>query len=132
MLFRKGKQYLLHMRTNTGFLDGQYSVPGGHITGYETPEECVMREAQEELGVHVKTAKFAGTIYRIKKEDGEIRTDFCFLVEQWDGEIINKEPHKHTDPSWFPLEQFPQPMVSYVATSIRNIEKGIFWTVCYE
>ena len=34
--------------------NGRWTQPGGHIEDDETPEECAMREAYEETGLHVK------------------------------------------------------------------------------
>ncbi len=34
--------------------NGRWTQPGGHIEDNETPEECALREAYEETGLHVK------------------------------------------------------------------------------
>lgn len=34
--------------------NGRWTQPGGHIEDDETPEECALREAYEETGLHVK------------------------------------------------------------------------------
>ena len=36
-------------RKNTGYLDGWYGLPAGHIEGIETIKEAMQREIQEEV-----------------------------------------------------------------------------------
>jgi len=123
-------EYLLHKRINTRFLDGHFSVPGGHIDDYESPIDCAIREAKEELCVHIdpKNVKFINIIYRTKKAENEVRTDFCFIVNKWKGILKSGEPHKHSEPKWYPVSKFPRPMVPYVKTAIKDIEQGIAYT----
>ena len=123
-------EYLLHKRIGTNFFDGYYSVPGGHIERYETPLECAMREAKEELGITLKPNQLevVNLIYRIKEKEGEVRPDLCFLIKQWKGTISNGEPKKHKKPEWYLISKFPNKMVPYVKQAIIDIERGVFLT----
>lgn len=123
-------EYLLHKRIGTNFFDGYYSIPGGHIERYETPSECAIREAKEELGItlKLKDLEFVNLIYRIKEKDNEIRIDLCCLVKAWDGLIVNREPSKHEDPKWYVISKFPDKIIPYVKQAIANIEKRIVYT----
>jgi 8-oxo-dGTP diphosphatase len=42
-------QILFLERHNTGFQDGLYGLPAGHIEGYETYFEAIQREIREEV-----------------------------------------------------------------------------------
>ena len=53
LLIKDGKVFLLR-RANTGWEDGRYNPPGGHLNGGETTREAVIREVYEETGVKVR------------------------------------------------------------------------------
>ena len=50
LLFEQGK-VLLMQRYNTGFEDGNYSLPAGKLEKSECVISAVCREAREELGI---------------------------------------------------------------------------------
>ncbi len=47
-LFEKEGKVALIQRANTGYHDGYYALPAGHIEPEETSPEAVVREAYEE------------------------------------------------------------------------------------
>jgi 8-oxo-dGTP diphosphatase len=51
------EEILLTERSIEPFL-GQLCLPGGHIDGYETAENAVMREVKEEIGLNFKPEFF--------------------------------------------------------------------------
>ncbi|MEA3304759.1 MAG: NUDIX domain-containing protein [Patescibacteria group bacterium] len=46
------KEVLFQRRANTGFLDGCFQIPAGHMDGGETMKQCMARELKEELDIH--------------------------------------------------------------------------------
>ena len=58
MLTRDGKnnkkQVLLALRKNTGYNDGEYELPGGHVEEGEDLFQAMIREAKEELNIELK------------------------------------------------------------------------------
>ena len=47
----KNNKILLLRRFNTGFMDGYYSLPAGHVESNETLTSAMVREAKEEIGM---------------------------------------------------------------------------------
>jgi 8-oxo-dGTP diphosphatase len=119
LLFFRQHQILLLRRFNTGYRDGEYSVPAGHLDGGETVMAAAAREAQEEVGVQIEANDmvFSSVMHRI--EDDE-RVDFFVHVRQWQGEPFNAEPDKCDDLCWVDVNKLPANMVPYVRRALGN------------
>ncbi|MDQ3005392.1 MAG: NUDIX domain-containing protein [Chloroflexota bacterium] len=110
---------LLLRRFNTGFRDGEYSVPAGHLDGGEPVMSAATREAQEEVGLHLQAEDmvFSSVMHRI---DGDERVDFFVHVRQWQGDPFNAEPDKCDDLCWVDVNKLPANMVPYVRRALGN------------
>ena len=124
LFFFRENQILLLRRFNTGFRDGEYSVPAGHLEGGETVMEAAAREGAEETGVkiQIKNMMFSTVMHRI--EDDE-RVDFFVVVDQWEGEPFNAEPDKCDDVRWVELNALPDNTVPYVRQALNNHQHNI-------
>jgi 8-oxo-dGTP diphosphatase len=126
-LFIKDGKVLLSRRYQTGYEDGNYSVPAGHVENGESMTEAVIREAKEEVGVDLKPEDVeVKTVMHRRQED--IRVDFLFEVKRWEGEPYNTEPERCDDLSWFPLDNLPPNTISYVRQVIECYRKGIIYS----
>jgi len=119
LFFLRENQILISRRFNTGFRDGEYSVPAGHLDGGETVMEAGIREAKEEVGVelNVNDMVFSSVMHRI--EDDE-RVDFFVHVHKWQGEPFNAEPDKCDDLRWVEINNLPANTVPYVKQALMN------------
>ena len=124
LFFFRENQILLLRRFNTGFRDGEYSVPAGHLDGNETVMQAGIREAQEEVGVALaeQDTTFSSVMHRI--EDDE-RVDFFVQVHQWAGEPFNAEPDKCDDLRWVEINSLPANIIPYVKQALDNHLNGI-------
>lgn len=57
-IIRKGAKILIARRSPNKDLGGYWEFPGGKIEEGETPQECIKRELQEELGIIVTVGAF--------------------------------------------------------------------------
>lgn len=107
-----------------------FSFPGGGVDDGETPEQAVVRETREELGVDVRVARLVAEVW--------FRGDrqFFFLVEQTGGTFgsgageefaSGLDPARGSyEPVWMPLERvpvenvLPRPVAALVAESHPN------------
>ncbi len=114
---------MLSRRLNTGYRDGEYSVPAGHLDGNETVIAAAMREAEEEIGLHLSPndIRFCGVMHR--QEDDE-RVDFFVRVLHWSSEPFNNELDKCDDLRWVDLDALPENTVPYVRKALSNLLHG--------
>ena len=122
-LVREGSVLLLR-RANTGYEDGNYSVPAGHLDGDESATSAAAREALEETGVVIDTAtlRFVGLMHRKSNDE---RIDFFFESTAWSGVVANTEPEKCEELAWYPFDNLPPNVVPYVRRAIENYRAGI-------
>jgi 8-oxo-dGTP diphosphatase len=126
LFFFRGDKILLVRRFQTGYMDGHYSVPAGHLEGDETIRMAGVREAREEIGVRIDPQDmfFAGVFHRHSDDE---RVDFFFQVQKWDGEPVNAEPGKCDDLCWSGIDDLPGNTVPYVRQAINNLRSGILF-----
>lgn len=122
-LVKDGKILLLR-RFNTGYEDGNYSVPAGHIDGEEKATKAMIREAAEETGIVIKEDQLR-MVHVMHRKSTEERIDFFFEATRWQGNPKVIEMNKCDDLNWFPLSQLPQNMVPYVKSGIENYKNKV-------
>ena len=123
----KDNKILLLRRFNTGFMDGFYSFPAGHVEENETLTQAMVREAKEEIGVDIKREDLRLVHVMHRKEPNEERINFFFQAEKYQGEPKIMEPHKCDDLSWFDLDNLPENVIPYIKEAIKNIlERKIY------
>jgi len=119
LLFFRDDHVLLLRRFSTGYRDGEYSVPAGHLDGGETVMSAAAREAQEEVGVKIRLSDMVFSSVMHRTEDDE-RVDFFVHVRQWQGDPFNAEPDKCDDLCWVDVNKLPANMVPYVRRALGN------------
>lgn len=123
----KENKILLMKRNNTGYYDGYYSVPAGHIEKAELPMRALIRETKEEIGIdiNIKDIKLVHTMYRTKHDDTGDRLDLFFVAPNWIGEVQNCEPYKCDEIVWFDLDKLPPKMIHHVKCALIQYQSGI-------
>lgn len=119
LFFIKNNQILLARRFQTGYEDGKYSVPAGHVDPGETVISAAIREAKEEVGVQFSPEECTFCQVMHRRSDDE-RIDFFFTVTNWQGEPKICEPDKCDDIQWFPLEDLPTNIIPYVRQAVEK------------
>lgn len=123
----KENKILLMRRNNTGYYDGYYSAPAGHIEERELPTEALIRETKEEIGISIQALDvlLVHTMYRTKHDDTGDRLDMFFITSKWIGEIQNCESHKCDEVVWFELDKLPEKMMHHVKYALMKYQNGI-------
>lgn len=112
ILLKKNNEILLLKRSATNrFAPNHYSLPGGRVEKNETFRQALVREVQEELGISIDESQltFVHSFYK-KGTENELAA-FVFECHQWQGDIVNKEPAKHSQFEWVDINNLPSPMI---------------------
>jgi 8-oxo-dGTP diphosphatase len=126
LLTQNNSILLLKRSASNSFAPNQYSLPGGRVEKDETFRQALLRELQEELGITIDEADltYAHSLHR-KSTPNEL-VAFVFECHQWQGQIINKEPAKHSHFEWVDIQNLPLPMVPAHEGAIAQIIKQQF------
>ena len=114
------QEYVLLMkRKNTGYNDGEYELPGGHLEADEDLFDAMIREAKEELLIDLKRDDIK-LIHLLHHYNGE-RLNFIF---ETDGTNLNPqigEEEKCEKLEWFKINELPNETTDKVKQIINNI-----------
>ncbi|HZX06833.1 NUDIX hydrolase [Kribbella sp.] len=128
VVVRRGDEVLLLLRANTGYMDGYWAVPAGHVEQGESAVAAAVRELREEVGVEVDPADLVPVtaMHRTQGNGDPIdeRVDFFFTTEKWTGEPSIKEPDKAAGLGWYSLDDLPEPLVPHEARVLGSLRAG--------
>lgn len=126
ILVRRGDKILFVLRGHTGWMDGHYALPAGHVEKDESFIQAAQRELDEEVGLKVTHEQFhhAVTLHEFKQNIEEVRISLCFEISDWQGEAVNAEPDKHDEIRWFSLDELPEKLTSSTCEALAAIEAG--------
>ena len=130
VLRRDDGQVFLMRRFNTGYCDGQYSLPAGHLDGNESSVTAAIREAKEEAGVDIepKNLKLVHVMHRMAQERDHERMDLYFEATEWAGEPDNLEPHKCDHVCWSSPADLPEQIIPEVRSVLRSIAEENYYS----
>ncbi|HEX4341982.1 MAG TPA: 8-oxo-dGTP diphosphatase MutT [Verrucomicrobiae bacterium] len=81
LIFHKGK-LLITQRHAGAHLGGLWEFPGGKREGGETPEQCLVRELREELGVETEVGElFESITHAYPAKTVQLKFFFCRLLK---------------------------------------------------
>jgi len=121
LILRDGATVLLGLRKNTGFADGLYHLPAGHLEPDETIPAGAVREAREELGIDIRPADLE-LVHTMHHRSG--RVSFFFEVRAWSGALGNAEPHKCERLDWIAEDAWPTNSVRYARMALERVRVG--------
>ena len=108
LIVRQG-EILLGLRSPAlSFCPNVWDVIGGHIEPDEQPEQSLVRELREELGITPTRWAHLETLVDEDQERDEAVECHFYLVTAWTGAPRNLAPEEHTRIAWFSLDQAVQ------------------------
>ena len=119
LILRQDVRILFGLRRNTGFSDGMYHLPAGHLEDEETISAGAIREAKEELGIDIHPPICSWSTASALRQAVAL-----FEVRKWSGDLVNAEPHKCESLDWIPADRLPENIVPYAAVALQFIRDG--------
>ncbi len=116
----RDSQILLLRRANTGYMDGLYSVPAGHVEFGERAVAAAARELYEECCLEVQEQHliFAGAVHRHTDGEPNDRIDLFYNCSNWVGAPQNGEPGRCEALLWASTNLLPVEIVPYIRAAI--------------
>ena len=130
LLATSGDDVLLLRRAGTGFADGCWAPPGGHLEAGETPREAAVREAQEELGLGVAAADLepaAAMFYLAKGKVASGGMNILFRVDLAEPSEPRFDPASADAAAWWPRGSLPQPCVPWLPEALERSVSGAWF-----
>ena len=104
LLRRDGQILMCHRHPNRASYPDVWDFPGGHIEAGESMASALVRELDEELGIHVEAPDQPPWV--------TVRTDRIelnlFLIDRWEGEPRNVATNEHDDTRWVKPDELAQ------------------------
>lgn len=117
VLVDKDGRVLIAQRQPGQIMPDYWEFPGGKLQDGETPEDCIRREASEELGIALGC--FAPLNFISETRDGYHVIVYLFICREWDGipQGIEGQPLKWLRPNaLYEVELLPanRPLISAI------------------
>ena len=121
----KNQEILLMLRKNTGYNDGMYELPGGHVDAGEDLINAMIREAEEELKIKLKyeDLKIEHLLHHYKGD----RLKFIISTDKFEGIPQIGEPDKCEKIEWFDINRLPENIDKRANKVLQEIQNGIFY-----
>ena len=109
VLITKDDRVLLMKRKNSHG-DGTWSAPGGHLEYGELPEQCAIREAQEEVGVIITDVTFLAITNDVFEMEQKHYITIWMAGRHVSGTPTMHAAHEMSALDWFSWDSLPEPL----------------------
>lgn len=118
-LLNEAREVLIAKRPPGRLLAGLWEFPGGKVEAGETPEACLIRELDEELGIRVASACLAPFVFASHTYDDFHLLMPLYLCRRWEGQVT---AHHHSALAWvkpsklgdYPMPPADAPLVAWL------------------
>lgn len=126
LILRRGDEVLLARRANTGYGDGLFNLPSGHVEPGEDVRAAVIREAHEEIGLTLAADDVSAALVLQHRGPGEEARIGWFFEAAYGagGEPFNAEPDKCAELTWHATATLPDDMVAYCRAALEAWRAG--------
>lgn len=127
LILIQDNKILLLRRYNTGYEDGNYGLPSGHLEDNESAARALCREVKEEINIKLKPQDLK-LIQVLHRKESDNRIDLFFITKSYQGIPKNNEPDKCDEINWFSINHLPPNTIPYIKKAIKNYFKKVFYS----
>lgn len=127
LILKQENKILLHLRKNTGYCDGMWSLVAGHVEDDESATEGMIREALEEVGIDIDPKQIQ-VVHIMHRKTNRLNIDLFFECKSWSGKIQNQEIEKCEKLEFFPISSLPLNIIDYIEIALKHILDGKFYS----
>ena len=127
ILLRDDKILLGKRHADLEFYPNTWDIIGGHCEDAEMPEQTLLRELEEELGVTPTRFTHLAVLHEPKSD---VYGDYeynIYLVTDWLGTPRNLSPNEHSELAWFQIKEALNLDLAHpeYPELLRNIENNL-------
>jgi ADP-ribose pyrophosphatase YjhB (NUDIX family) len=100
-----------------------WSLPAGHLEAKEAPDEAVVRELKEEIGVDT-TPENCRLVCAIASQIDTPYLCLFFEITRWEGEPKNIASNEHEKIEWFLESKLPDNLVPELKNYLKAKAEG--------
>lgn len=128
-IVKQAEKILFLLRNNSKFFSGYYGLVGGKVDVGESVVSALIREVKEEIGIIIIPQDVV--LAHCLSCNNERSVEFIaltFMINNWQGEIINCESDKHTELAWFSYETLPSNIIPRHRHIITMVQQGLLYS----
>jgi ADP-ribose pyrophosphatase YjhB (NUDIX family) len=100
---------------------GHWSIVGGKVDHMEPAADAARREAEEESGLKIHSARFLCLSEQLIEADRQHWVSLIYVTDDFSGEPQLTEPDKLSEIGWYPLDNLPQPLSLFAQDAVKAL-----------
>ncbi|WP_428428828.1 NUDIX domain-containing protein [Pararhizobium sp.] len=100
---------------------GHWSIVGGKVDHMEPAADAARREAEEESGLKIHSARFLCLSEQLIEADRQHWVSLIYVTDDFSGEPQLTEPDKLSEIGWYPLDDLPQPLSLFAQDAVKAL-----------
>ncbi len=127
MIIIDNNKILVQKRKGTKLWNGYYALPAGHIDKGENQYEALIREAKEELDIHINSNNIINSyvvlrrnFFKIDEKQLEPYIDYYFEIKEYIGIPKIVETDKCDELVWVDINHLPEPFINYEGDFLKD------------
>jgi 8-oxo-dGTP diphosphatase len=101
-----------------------WALPGGHLEGGESFDECCNREVLEETGLTIRDSRPLVFTNDVFIDEGLHYVTLFFTADYESGDLAVKEPRQCEEWRWVSLNHIPQPIFLPLSNALKQIHEN--------